>query len=153
MKSVDYFNKVRLLFMSMVVLCGILLAACAGGTNPIAPAPQGQGGKGCTKVGILLPETTSSARYETKDHPLLVKAVTAAIPNVHIDYSNAQGNSDTQLRQAETDLANGDCILIVDPHDSVAAATIAEKARAQNVPVIAYDRLLQSKDVSYYVSF
>jgi D-xylose transport system substrate-binding protein len=153
MKLVSRLDRVCFLFISMLVLSGVILTSCDSGTSSTATGPQGLGGRGCTKVGILLPETTSSARYETKDHPLLVKAVTAAIPHVHIDYNNAQGNSDTQLRQAETDLANGDCILIVDPHDSVAAAAIVTKARAQNVPVIAYDRLLQSKDVSYYVSF
>jgi D-xylose transport system substrate-binding protein len=153
MKRVSRLDRVCFLFMSILVLAGMILTSCSSGNNGTVTGPRGQGGKGCTRVGILLPETTSSVRYETKDHPLLVKAVTAAIPNVHIDYSNAQGNSDTQLQQAETDLANGDCILIVDPHDSVAAATIVAKARAQNVPVIAYDRLLQSKDVSYYVSF
>jgi len=105
------------------------------------------------KVGILLPETDSSARWETKDHPLLVQAVTAAIPGVHIDYNNAGGDSNKQLSQAESDLANGDCILIVGAHDSVAAAVIVAKARAQNVPVIAYDRMIESKDLNYYVSF
>jgi D-xylose transport system substrate-binding protein len=57
------------------------------------------------------------------------------------------------LSQAEKDLSNGDCILVVAPHDSIAATSIVEKAKAQNVPVIAYDRLIQSKDLSYYVSF
>ncbi len=44
-------------------------------------------------------------------------------------------------------------MLIVGPHDSVAAAAIVTKARAQGVPVIAYDRLIQSKYLNYYVSF
>jgi D-xylose transport system substrate-binding protein len=101
----------------------------------------------------LLPDVTSSDRWESKDHPLLVEQITAAIPGVHIDYTNAQDNSANQLAQAETDLANGDCILVVAPHDSIAAAAIVTKAKAQNVPVIAYDRLIQSKDTSYYVSF
>jgi D-xylose transport system substrate-binding protein len=120
-----------------------------GGGHPAA----GAGGKGCSKVGLLLPESASSDRWEQKDHPLLVQALQNAIPNVQIDYTNAQGDTATQLTQAETDLANGDCILVVAPHDSVAAASIAAKARALNVPVIAYDRLIQSKDLNYYVSF
>jgi D-xylose transport system substrate-binding protein len=119
------------------------------GAGPIAT----NGGKGCTKVGILLPDTTSSTRWETKDRPLLEQVITAAISGVHIDYNNAEGNSATQLTQAEADLANGDCILVVAPNDSVAASSIVAKAKLQNVPVIAYDRLIQSKDLSYYVSF
>jgi D-xylose transport system substrate-binding protein len=115
--------------------------------------PMGNGGRGCTKIGVLLPETASSDRWETKDHPLLLQAIHTALPNVQIDYANAHDSSATQMTQAETDLANGDCILIVGAHDSIAAAAIVAKAKAQNVPVIAYDRLLQSRDVSYYVSF
>ncbi len=143
------------LFVALI-LASLFLASCDSGTasSSTGKGPYAaQGGKGCTKVGVLLPETTSSTRWEAKDHPLLVQAIKAAIPNVQIDYSNAQGNSNLQISQAETDLANGDCILVVGAHDSVAAAPIVEKAKAQNVPVIAYDRLIQSKDLNYYVSF
>jgi D-xylose transport system substrate-binding protein len=41
----------------------------------------------------------------------------------------------------------------VAPVDSVASAQIVSKAKAQGVPVISYDRLIQSKDLNYYVSF
>ncbi|HZS77418.1 MAG TPA: substrate-binding domain-containing protein [Ktedonobacteraceae bacterium] len=143
----------RFILTGSLVLFAFLLAACDTGTGTTAGPYAANGGKGCTKVGILLPETNSSTRWENKDHPLLVQAVSAAIPGVHIDYNNAQGNSTLQLQQAETDLANGDCILIVGAHDSVAAAAIVAKAKAQNVPVIAYDRLIQSRDLNYYVSF
>src|SRR5258706_5528377 len=141
--------------IGIFILSGLLLASCDSGNSTGGGGSRisASGGKGCTKVGILLPETASSVRWETKDHPLLVQAVRAAIPNVQIDYNNANGNSDTQLSQAGADLANGDCMLIVGPHDSVAAAAIVTKARAQGVPVIAYDRLIQSKYLNYYVSF
>ena len=143
---------------ALYILVGFLLitsilAACDSGMGTNGNLPIGGGGKGCTKIGVLLPETASSDRWETKDHPLLLQAIKAAIPNVQIDYNNAHDSTATQLSQAQTDLANGDCILVVGPHDSVAASAIVAKAKAQNVPVIAYDRLIQSKDVSYYVSF
>lgn len=140
---------------SAVLLClAFLLVACTSTSNNAPGNTSGiVDGKGCTRVGILLPDTTSSDRWESKDHPLLVQAVKQAIPGVQIDYNNAEGNSDTQLSQAEADLANNDCILIVAPHDSVAAASIVAKALPYHVPVIAYDRLIQSKDTSYYVSF
>jgi D-xylose transport system substrate-binding protein len=157
MKLFVRWDRLHSLLPGFLILPILLLTSCTsismGMTNNNSNLPSGAGGKGCTKVGVLLPEITSSTRWETKDHPLLVQAVKTAIPGVQIDYNNAHDSSATQLTQAEADLANGDCILVVSPHDSVAAASIVAKAKAQNVPVIAYDRLIQSKDLNYYVSF
>src|SRR6266513_1513523 len=98
MNKAHHQSWLHTLLSSTLMLSVILLAACESGTVTNSPGPNtANGGKGCTKVGILLPETASSVRWETKDHPLLVQAVRAAIPNVQIDYNNADGNSDTQL--------------------------------------------------------
>jgi len=133
----------------------LILAGCGstGGTGSSSTTTSGNGGKGCKKVGILLPETSSSPRWEAYDHPLLVQSITAAIPGVHIDYANAGGSTSVQQSQAESDLTHGDCILVVGAHDSSAAAAIVTLAQRQNVPVIAYDRLIQSNSLNYYVSF
>jgi D-xylose transport system substrate-binding protein len=133
----------------------MLLVACGNsGTTSTTPSSSGPvNGKGCTKIGILLPETASSARWDSKDKPLLTQDIQNAIPGATVDYSNAEGDSAKQQSQAEADLTKGDCILVVGAHDSVAAAAIVTKAKAQQIPVIAYDRLIQSKDLNYYVSF
>jgi D-xylose transport system substrate-binding protein len=48
----------------------------------------------------------------------------------------------------------GTKVMVLDPVDSAAAASIADKVKAQNVPVIAYDRLILNSDgVNYYISF
>ncbi len=143
----------RYLVSGMLLFATLVLASCDTGFSAGSSLPIANGGKGCTKVGILLPETASSDRWETKDHPLLEQAVAKAIPGVQIDYANAHDSAATQLSQAEADLANGDCILIVGAHDSVAASAIVTRAKMQNVPVIAYDRLIQSKNLNYYISF
>lgn len=157
MKMFVRWNRLNSLLPGFLILFLLMLTSCTsiniGMTNNNSNLPSGAGGKGCTKVGLLLPDDTSSVRWETKDYPLLVQAIKAAIPNVQINYNNDHDSSATQLTEAEADLANGDCILVVGPHDSVAAASIVAKARAQNVPVIAYDRLIQTKDLNYYVSF
>ena len=44
-------------------------------------------------------------------------------------------------------------MLILDPMDSKSAASIAEKANAQGVPVVSYDRLIENSEVAAYVSF
>ncbi|MBD2081190.1 sugar ABC transporter substrate-binding protein [Leptolyngbya sp. FACHB-17] len=109
--------------------------------------------RGCKNIGVLLPESDSSARYEAYDRPLLEKEIKAQLPDATIQYANANNNADTQQNQAEAALTKGACILVVDPQDSDKASVIVQKAKASQVPVIAYDRFIQDPDVTYYVSF
>jgi D-xylose transport system substrate-binding protein len=140
-----------------LVGAGLLAMALAGCTSNTGGGSSASGpysaAKGCEKVGFLIPESASSARWEGNDHPAMVAAIKQYMPNAQLDVQNAGGSDTTQLAQAESFLTKGDCILIVAPHDSTAAATIVEKALAKHVPVIAYDRLIQDKNTAYYVSF
>jgi D-xylose transport system substrate-binding protein len=126
----------------------MILAGCGSSST----AATGNG-RNCKKVGALLPDTASSARWATDDAPNLTNQIKAAIPGATVDVENAGGSNDVQLSQAEAMLTQGYCILIVAANDSTAAATIVEKAKAQNVPVIAYDRLIDDANLNYYVSF
>src|SRR5438552_483603 len=149
--------------MTGILLFALVLAGCGsannggtgstGGSTPSTGSTGGGNGKGCTKIGVLLPETASSARWDGKDKPALIADIQAAIPGATIDYANAQGSAPTQQNQADQALTKGDCILVIAPNDSAAAAAIVTKAKASSVPVIAYDRIIQSKDLGYYVSF
>lgn len=109
--------------------------------------------KGCKNVAVLLPESDSSARYEAYDRPLLEQEIKQAVPGVTLQYANANNNAETQQNQADAVLTKGACILVVDPQDADKASAIVQKAKASNVPVISYDRLIQDPDVAYYVSF
>jgi D-xylose transport system substrate-binding protein len=143
-------------FAACFLILTLLLAACGSannGGNTTSSSSGANGGKGCKKIGVLLPETASSARWDNNDRPQLEQQIPQQLPGATVDYNNAEGNADTQLSQAEADLTKGDCILVVGAVDSTAAAQIVTKAKAQGVPVIAYDRLIQSKDLAYYVSF
>jgi len=155
MEQCSYWQRAKQLIITGLVISTIFLAGCNTNSQVQGSAggPNGANGKGCNRVGVLLPDTTTSPRWEQYDHPLLIKAIDAAIPGAQVDYNNAHGVSDTQLTQAKQDLSQGDCILVISSVDSVAAAQIVSLAKAQNVPVIAYDRLIESRDTSYYVSF
>lgn len=135
-----------------LVLLALMLTAC-GSANGGSVAATAAPGKGCTKIGILWPDTASSARWEGQDRPDMETAITKYISGATYDYRNAGNDATVQLNQADTLLAKGDCILIVAAVDSTQAATIVAHAKAKNVPVIAYDRLIQSNDLAYYVSF
>ncbi len=134
----------------LFVACGSANTGSSGGT----PAPAGvTNGKGCMKVGVLLPETATSARWDGVDRPALQADIPQLLPGATVDYANAQGNADTQQTQAQAALTKGDCILVVAPSDSIKAAAIVAAAKAKSVPVISYDRLIYSNDLNYYVSF
>ncbi len=108
---------------------------------------------GSGKIALLLPET-KTARYESADRPYFEAKVKELCPSCTIIYSNANQDSATQLSQAQAALTNGAQVLVLDPVDSAAAATIADQAKAKGVPVIAYDRQVKNSDgVNYYISF
>ena len=152
-------------FLSFPLTGLLFLVACsnnAPGNQTGSNAPGNQAtnvsttysaAKGCKNVGVLLPESDSSARYEAYDRPLLEQEIKKAVPGVTIQYANANNNASTQQNQAEAVLTKGACILVVDPQDAEQAAVIVQKARATQVPVISYDRLIQDSDLAYYVSF
>jgi D-xylose transport system substrate-binding protein len=131
------------------------MATAAGGpTQMVAPTTAAGGASNVTgKIALLLPETKTT-RYETADRPDFEAKMKELCPNCEVIYSNANQDANTQLSQAEAALTNGAKVMVLDPVDSAAAGAIADKAKAQGVPVIAYDRLILNSDgVNYYISF
>ena len=123
-------------------------AATAAPTTAAGNSPAKSG-----KIALLLPETKTT-RYETADKPYFEAKLKALCPACQVIYSNANQDAAAQLSQAEAALTNGAQVLVLDPVDSAAAGAIADKAKAQGVPVIAYDRLiLNSAGVNFYISF
>jgi D-xylose transport system substrate-binding protein len=109
-------------------------------------------GKG--KVGVILPDTTSSARYEEFDAPYLAEAFQkAGLPKSDYIIQNAEGSDATALTDAKADITNGATVLAVDPEDPAGGVAIQKYAKAQGVAVIDYDRLTLGGSGSYYVSF
>jgi len=123
----------------------------SGSSAPAVGGAQQPATTASYKIGLLLPETTT-ARYETKDRPYFKAALLAACPKCTMLYANANSSASTQQQQAESMLSQGVKVLVVDPFVGVAAASIVTAAKGQNVPVVAYDRLIQSPELAYIVS-
>jgi D-xylose transport system substrate-binding protein len=113
-------------------------------------ASQGKG-----MVGVLLPDTTTSARYVTYDAPYLTQAFQAAgLSADQFKVDNAQGSAATMQQQAEADITAGASVLLVDPLDPGSGAAIESNAESKGVKVIDYDRLVTGGPADrYYVSF
>jgi D-xylose transport system substrate-binding protein len=106
------------------------------------------------KIAVLLPETTTSARYTSFDEPYLKKSLEAAgLSAGQYIITNAQGSESTELTQAQSAIAQGAAVLIVDPISSGVGASIETYAKQHGVPVIDYDRLTLGGTRDYYVSF
>jgi D-xylose transport system substrate-binding protein len=118
----------------------------------VAAGCGGSSGSGGAKIALLLPEN-ETPRYESDDRPDFEKAVEELCEDCEVLYNNAGGDAEKQQSQAEAALTQGADVLVVDPQDSKSAAAIAEKAKAQNVPVVSYDRLIENGEVDAYVSF
>ena len=129
------------------------LAACGDDDDDGGGGGGDSGGGGDQpKVGVLLPDSKSSVRWETVDRPFLQKSFEDA--GVDADIQNAEGDKSTQQDQAEQMITNGATVLLLVNLDSGSGAAIAANAASQGVKVIDYDRLTLDTDATdYYVSF
>ena len=109
-------------------------------------------GKG--NIGVILPDTVTSARYVEFDAPYLTKALqTAGLTSSQFSVQNAQGSDATELADAQADITKGASVLIMDPLDAGVGTSIEKYAKSHGVAVIDYDRLVLGGSRKYYVSF
>ena len=105
-------------------------------------------------VGVLLPDTTTSARYVSYDLPYLTQAFTAAgYKTTDFKIDNAGGVDATQLSMAQADITAGAKVLVADPIDATVGNQIQAAAAAAGIPMISYDRATFQGTNTYYVSF
>lgn len=130
-------------------------AACKLTTPPTsaakAPSTTASTAKASGKVGVILPDTTSSTRYTLYDAPLLKKALTDA--GVDADIQNAGGSTSRFQQIAQSMIGEGVKVLIIDSIDATSGATVEKQATAAGIKVIDYDRVNLGGSAQYYVSF
>jgi len=161
--------------MSVAVLgaaAAFALAACSssgGGSNSSAPPATNTGstppastsssasagggtidGKGA-KVGIILPDTTSSPRWVTAD-PNALKAACSTY-NLQCDIQNADGSAAKMKTIAQQMEASGVKVLMIVDLDAASGAAIEQQAKAAGVITVDYDRLTPGGGAALYVSF
>jgi len=156
-------STVKRLLLAALACCALALAAaaCGGGGSSTSSgggetSAGGGGGEeaggGNLKIALLLPEN-ETPRYETNDKPDFEKSVQEQCSGCEVTYFNAGGDAEKQQSQGEAALTQGAEVIVLDPMDSKSAAAIVEKAHAQEVPVVSYDRLTENSEVGGYVSF
>lgn len=115
-----------------------------------AEAPAGDVDKSGITIGVAMP--TKDLQRWNQDGDNMKSQLEAAGYQVDLQY--ASNDVATQVSQIENMISNGDNLLVIASIDGSALGSVLEQAKAANIPVIAYDRLIKNTDAcSYYCSF
>jgi D-xylose transport system substrate-binding protein len=144
-------RRVRTAGVGIGLALALTLTACGGDSGGGGGSPTPGGGEPAGKIGVILPDTASSVRWETQDRPLLEKAFTEA--GVEFDIQNAQGDAQRMATIAEQMISGGVTVLAITNLDSASGAQIQRQAQQQGVQTIDYDRLTLGGVSEFYVSF
>jgi D-xylose transport system substrate-binding protein len=147
----------RLVAAIATALLAIGAGACGdddgGGGNGASETPESSAAKIDGKIAVLLPDSKSSARWETADRRFFEEAFKAAGLSED-DYliNNAEGDPAVQRSQAEQAVTEGAKVILLVNLDPGSGAAIIDSAKSQGVTMIDYDRLTVGGDADYYVS-
>ena len=121
------------------VLCAALIAAMA-----VPVAAEGE------TVGVSMP--TKDLQRWNQDGENMQNMLTEA--GYEVDLQFASNDPATQLNQIKTMIGNGCSVLVISAIEGDSLGEALDMAAENDIPVIAYDRLLMSSDaVSYYATF
>ena len=100
------------------------------------------------RIGFAM-DTLKEERWQ-RDHD----AFEAQCKKLNVDciITVADNKADKQANDVDNLLTQGVDALVIAPHDATQAASMVDKAKAQGVPVISYDRLINSDKIDAYVS-
>ena len=125
-----------------------VLSACGSDGSGTGGDDKGTSGK----IAFLMPDRAST-RYEQQDRPLFEAKVKDLCAECSVVYQNADADPAKQQQQADSAMAQGVKVIVLDPVDSSAAAAIVNSAKSQGIPLITYDRPITDVAADYYVSF
>jgi len=141
-------NKRKLLWLLVVAVVGALALVAAGcGGDDDGGTAAGEG-----SIWVLLPDSATSARWETDDRRFFEEAFDEA----GVDYTivNAEGDAATQQSQTEQAIADGASVILLVSNDTGSGGAMIEQAKAAGVKVVEYDRFnTGSSGGDAYVSF
>lgn len=133
---------------ALIVVLVFTIAACSSGNNDNSSGKD-KDSKGKIVIGFSM-ATLQEERWQ-KDRDFFVAAAEKLGAEVNVQAAN---NDDAkQISQAESLISQGVDVLVIVPNNAEATAAIIEKAHAEGIKVIAYDRLIKNSDLDLYISF
>lgn len=143
-------SKIQLILFAFLISALVLTGACVkapteeGNTPNTANAPK----NGTVKIGFSMATLKEERWQKDKEH------FEAACQELKVEcvITVANANAQKQANDVDNLLTQGIDVLVIAPHDSTQAASMVDKAKSQNVPVISYDRLINSEKIDLYIS-
>ena len=127
-----------------VLAAVLLLAACNNSAQAPATSPVPSPGSG--SVGVVLAGDAAAARYAN-----FRALLQSAFSSVGYEYRIDDGLD--QLAQAQSDIAGGASVIVLDPRDDQTGAQVAAYARERGVKVITFEHPIYSGAGNYHVAF
>ena len=143
----------KLLAILMALTLVFALAACGGGGggDVVGNDDEGGGDQVTGKIGISMP--TKSLQRWNQDGDNMKKAFEAAGYDVDLQYGG-ENEVPMQIEQIENMIAGGCDVLVIAAIDGDSLTEVLAEAKDNDIPVIAYDRLIMGTDaVTYYATF
>jgi D-xylose transport system substrate-binding protein len=144
----------RLKFSLYFVLTCVLFAACADSPQNTSTtansnaATTTQDPNRKLKIGFAM-ATVKEERWQ-RDRTAFEEHCKKLNADCVITVAN--NDAGRQSNDVENLLTQGVDVLVIAPHDATQAASMVDRAKAQNVPVISYDRLINSDKIDLYIS-
>ncbi len=126
--------KSKLIFLCLAVL---VFCACTGGSKEKR-----------IRIGFAM-DTLKEERWQRDKDAFEAQCKKL---NVDCEITVADNKADKQANDVDNLLTKGLDAIVIAPHDATQAASMVDKAKAQGVPVISYDRLINSDKIDAYIS-
>ncbi|WP_436530451.1 multiple monosaccharide ABC transporter substrate-binding protein [Actinoplanes sp. HUAS TT8] len=125
------------------------MAAC-GSSEKTTDKAATSGDTAGALIGITMPTKSSERWIHDGDN---LKSQLEGL-GYKVDLQYAENDIPTQTQQLDSQITKGAKLLIIASIDGTALSTQLDNAKAANIPVIAYDRLIRDNaNVDYYTTF
>jgi len=138
----------KLRFLSVFVLALVGMSCTGPQTANNTSSTTGPSGSKKLKIGFAM-DTLKEERW-VRDRD----AFEAHCKKMDVEcvITVADNKADKQANDVDNLLTQGVDALVIAPHDATQAVSMVDKAKAKGIPVISYDRLINSDKIDLYIS-
>lgn len=144
-------RKCKGFLFGVLLVMSMVLVACGqdAGDSSTGKANSSDSAEDKLKIGLSVSDLTLERWQHDRDF-FVAKAEEMG---AEVIVQSANGDEAKQLSQIQNMLSQDLDALVIIAINSDSLSTVVEQANAEDVPVLAYDRLINGADISAYVSF